>query len=869
MFVIFWCLPYLNFQCPPDIYQLMLQCWAKMPTDRPTFEALKDFLAETVPVLVRSREGLEEEGRMRVQHGDSIIVIDGRSENYWWKGQNQRTFEVGHFPRKIVEDTQGKKIKDISRPLKNSLIHAGHGSHNGKSWGKAEAIDELYLRSPLQAPDISGPHNGKEYVEERKLPGRNSMKLKNSPKKESQQSTYERLPDVTPEDPGQQNPIRHHRPAPGWNSDKFQAYKSLPDLQKVYDSQPSNLHTREDSLIDLSPSGDTNGRLYANTGEQNRAQSTASLIDEDIPPTKPLDNYHYQNTNFEVQSESYPVFDDNNASFNSLPEGDTYHLPPDEDDPFDTSSVILSNNTNRNSTLSRSQGNYSSGQTESRLHHQVQSSHFNPDLSLSGDEVDDKPSIISQLLASSSQSGTPPALSMTPTIQISSTPEPNRNSRYLSTPDNNRHKRAMSTTSEAETFLPPLSSPFSPPAFNPYDVDLGSNEAIAGLDSPSPYVGADKPKRQTQYNSSEAFSWLNDKIGDMKISQKPERNVFQFPSSGEGKPADLENLYATVKKKPKDGLSNRENSNEMSRKLDSNVTEKDDPNNFNYAANDMCSQNSNAHAHYEMSTQSRSNSQEKNSQENNGNRFPDPLHQDSQQIFLQQQKIQQQTLQEQQKMLQKQMQQHQWEEQQQMLQQRMLQQQLEQQKLFQQQQLEDQSRLMQHQQQQNILKQREKEMERKNLEKIQMHKLEKERKRSEEERQRREEYERRQREESQQRQLENLDRRDKERQRQAEGVEGNVFHFPQFSTASTAGQTKDTYAVDSNFIRDLEKNLGVNESKLFVHNAYCLFLISLHDLYTNCYISVLQFNIHINGFFLFVLMCCISVCKLKVHILCP
>jgi len=170
-------------------------------------------------------------------------------------------------------------------------------------------------------------------------------------------------------------------------------------------------------------------------------------------------------------------------------------------------------------------------------------------------------------------------------------------------------------------------------------------------------------------------------------------------------------------------------------------------------------------------------------------------------------------LQEQQKMLQKQMQQHQWEEQQQMLQQRMLQQQLDQQKLLQQQQLEDQSRLMQHQQQQNILKQREKEMERKNLEKIQMHKLEKERKRSEEERQRREEYDRRQREESQQRQLENLDRRDKERQRQAEGVEGNVFHFPQFSTASTAGQTKDTYAVDSNFIRDLEKNLGVNEKR--------------------------------------------------------
>ena len=56
----------------------MLQCWARMPTDRPTFEALKDFLAETIPVLVKAREGLEEDGRMHVLVGDVITVIDGR-----------------------------------------------------------------------------------------------------------------------------------------------------------------------------------------------------------------------------------------------------------------------------------------------------------------------------------------------------------------------------------------------------------------------------------------------------------------------------------------------------------------------------------------------------------------------------------------------------------------------------------------------------------------------------------------------------------------------------------------------------------------------------------------------------------------------
>ena len=64
----------------------MLQCWARMPTDRPTFEALKDFLAETMPIMVRAREVVNEEGKMAVQKGDIILVIEGRSENYWWKG---------------------------------------------------------------------------------------------------------------------------------------------------------------------------------------------------------------------------------------------------------------------------------------------------------------------------------------------------------------------------------------------------------------------------------------------------------------------------------------------------------------------------------------------------------------------------------------------------------------------------------------------------------------------------------------------------------------------------------------------------------------------------------------------------------------
>lgn len=41
--------------CPQDVYNVMLQCWAHKPEDRPTFVALRDFLME-----VGGREGREE-----------------------------------------------------------------------------------------------------------------------------------------------------------------------------------------------------------------------------------------------------------------------------------------------------------------------------------------------------------------------------------------------------------------------------------------------------------------------------------------------------------------------------------------------------------------------------------------------------------------------------------------------------------------------------------------------------------------------------------------------------------------------------------------------------------------------------------------
>lgn len=47
--------------CPQDIYNVMVQCWAHKPEDRPTFVALRDFLLE-VRAGLRPGAGVSRQG---------------------------------------------------------------------------------------------------------------------------------------------------------------------------------------------------------------------------------------------------------------------------------------------------------------------------------------------------------------------------------------------------------------------------------------------------------------------------------------------------------------------------------------------------------------------------------------------------------------------------------------------------------------------------------------------------------------------------------------------------------------------------------------------------------------------------------------
>ncbi|KAM8953087.1 activated CDC42 kinase 1 [Pelodytes ibericus] len=156
---------------PQDIYNVMLQCWAHKPEDRPTFVALRDFLVEAQPTDMRALQDFEEPDKLDIQMNDVITVIEGRAENYWWRGQNKRTLKVGQFPRNTVTSVAGLSAHDISRPLKNSFIHTGHGDTvPAHCWGFPDRIDELYLGNPMDPPDILGLDQGSDRPTQ--LPGR-------------------------------------------------------------------------------------------------------------------------------------------------------------------------------------------------------------------------------------------------------------------------------------------------------------------------------------------------------------------------------------------------------------------------------------------------------------------------------------------------------------------------------------------------------------------------------------------------------------------------------------------------------------------------------------------------------------------------
>lgn len=180
--------------CPTMVYQTLLQCWNTDPSCRPNFSTLYQYLSTSYPLEVRSTQHISEISQKRekgilqpddtfvetssskniltINDGDEdnkssyrrvlncnvddrILVIDGQPEKYWWKGQNQRTFEIGWFPLCSTRWLAPKKSPNyISKPLKNSFVHTAHCGPDGK-WGNPSLINHMHLKNHLEAEDVN------------------------------------------------------------------------------------------------------------------------------------------------------------------------------------------------------------------------------------------------------------------------------------------------------------------------------------------------------------------------------------------------------------------------------------------------------------------------------------------------------------------------------------------------------------------------------------------------------------------------------------------------------------------------------------------------------------------------------------------
>lgn len=63
------------------------------------FDICREFLYGSPPPLVKAIAPYMNDGRLTVDQGDIVAVIDGRPDLRYIKGQNQRTFDIGTFPR--------------------------------------------------------------------------------------------------------------------------------------------------------------------------------------------------------------------------------------------------------------------------------------------------------------------------------------------------------------------------------------------------------------------------------------------------------------------------------------------------------------------------------------------------------------------------------------------------------------------------------------------------------------------------------------------------------------------------------------------------------------------------------------------------
>ncbi|XP_053680345.1 activated Cdc42 kinase Ack [Anopheles nili] len=304
--------------CPPDVYQLMLQCWDKTPSERPTFAAIKEFLTGVPPPMYRAVTNYSADNRLAVQQGDTIVIVDDRLELQFIKGQNQRTFDIGTIPRNVVVDARkassgsSSSSAAISRPLHDSFRHTGHGSPFGASWGNPGSLElegEVKLRNKTKDMlnvDRRGKCVSEQYVKERKSNA-------------SKQFSYNKLVN------------ENHSKQLAHNQQLVKDAKNRP-LRPPQPTQPPT--STEGILIDLSSPNDDLSFGSATSGTVSTPgtfRQVTSILDEPIDiPTEGDDGFSHQQQQPKSEQQLQVAFTESYQSVSPVPklEPPPYQMPP-------------------------------------------------------------------------------------------------------------------------------------------------------------------------------------------------------------------------------------------------------------------------------------------------------------------------------------------------------------------------------------------------------------------------------------------------------------------------------------------------------------------------------------------------------------
>ncbi|KAL2742347.1 activated Cdc42 kinase Ack [Vespula maculifrons] len=190
--------------------------------------------------------------------------------------------KIGLFPRCLVDPMRKKQPEDISKPLENSFIHTGHGAPFGKSWGSPIYIDDVYLRNPMEPPDI---------VAVAGVTDNQKKKFSCGTPRSRKQFNYTKLQNDI-----RASPVKSTVPVPGTS--------------------------QEGSLIDLSPEEITN--TNSSHSDTNTCRRVINILDE---PIETVETRTQEEHNQQEDPRTYANFPGN--------------LDPTYSDPFDTSSVFM------------------------------------------------------------------------------------------------------------------------------------------------------------------------------------------------------------------------------------------------------------------------------------------------------------------------------------------------------------------------------------------------------------------------------------------------------------------------------------------------------------------------------------------------